>query len=818
MPSLSYFNSQNNANVSPAVAANTLSAAQNPSPNPADQTFEYTVFKNEKDNIPEAGRRTWADFSTRMQHHTPRKTKEGTKLFSPVKYKSGARRGNDGVEAITMAVFDVDVGVTPEAVKSILGGFAYVLHSTWSHTPDKPSYRVIVPFTTPVPKQVWPQIWPRLNLFLGGINDPATKDPARIYYLPSHPEGRGDFFVAVGEGKPLDIADLPELPQAAKAQIQSTNSHSNVKIEGIEDIPRDLGPEAGLHEVCSRCGFMGHVSLPENQNTVSEPLWKAMISNAACFENADEWIHQASCHHDGYSKAVTDKSIKRFRDGSFGPMTCQRIQDLGFKGCPAGGCKTPTGKVTKAPAGLGSWATHRQSTGQDKLTTKQHVDNIVAMFDGHLQYINGEPYAYIDGHWPMLDERVEVEQLIAHYLGKKVSKAAVNELLSLVQIFQARTEQAVAPDMNLICLLNGTLNTRSGELIPHSPDHNLKSRINCVWDPAARCNRWLQFLDEIFVDDPDKAEKIQLLQEWFGYCMIPDNSQHKFLWLVGGGGNGKSVLLDILRLLVGLRYVSDAHIERLTRPAVLAELENKLVNISSEMSAEATLSDSNFKAIVAGDFIEAERKFKKPFSFKPTVRMIGATNHLPRLLDLSDGFFRRAIILTFNRKFEDADRDTKLIDKLVAELPGILVWAVQGLKNLRERKMFAIPESSIEALAQYRTDSDPERMFFDECLVFDLAGKGMTPNEIYAGYVVWCRASGHRAKAKNNFGKRLPDFGIDQVRVHSGKRWLVKPSPESNDVWNEARLFGVTIDIAPAIETDSIKTIGGHNLRHGEVR
>ncbi|MGB8409052.1 MAG: hypothetical protein WCE58_03985, partial [Gallionella sp.] len=235
-----------------------------------------------------------------------------------------------------MAVFDVDVGVTPEAVKSILGGFAYVLHSTWSHTPDKPSYRVIVPFTTPVPKQVWPQIWPRLNLFLGGINDPATKDPARIYYLPSHPEGRGDFFVAVGEGKPLDIADLPELPQAAKAQIQSTNSHSNVKIEGIEDIPRDLGPEAGLHEVCSRCGFMGHVSLPENQNTVSEPLWKAMISNAACFENADEWIHQASCHHDGYSKAVTDKSIKRFRDGSFGPMTCQRIQDLGFKGCPAG--------------------------------------------------------------------------------------------------------------------------------------------------------------------------------------------------------------------------------------------------------------------------------------------------------------------------------------------------------------------------------------------------------------------------------------------------------------------------------------------------
>ena len=192
--------------------------------------------------------------------------------------------------------------------------------------------------------------------------------------------------------------------------------------------------------------------------------------------------------------------------------------------------------------------------------------------------------------------------------------------------------------------------------------------------------------------------------------------------------------------------------------------------------------------------------------------MIGATNHLPRLQDLSDVFFRRAIILTFNRKFEDADRDTKLIDKLVAELPGILVWAVQGLNNLRQRKMFVIPESSIEALVQYRIDSDPERMFFDECLVLDPTGDGMTPNEIYAGYVVWCKVSGHRPKAKNNLGKRLPDFGIDQLRVHSGRRWLVKPSPDSNEVWNDARLFGVTPDTSPDMETGGRKTIDGHKL------
>jgi len=787
MPSTLYFNSFNEENALPVtVASAAAQSAENPAPNPASQTFEYTVFKNEKDNVPEAGKLTWADFSTRMQHHTPRKTKEGTKIFSPVKYKSGARRGNDGVEAITMAVFDVDGGVTPEAVKSILGGFAYILHSTWSHSPDKPSYRVIVPFTMPVPKQDWPQIWPRLNLFLGGINDPATKDPARIYYLPSHPEGRDDFFVAVGEGKPLDVADLPQLPPAVKAQIKSATSSnvSNVKIDGIEDIPRELSPEAGLHEVCSRCVFMGQVSQPENQNTVSEPLWKAMISNAACFDNADEWIHQASCHHDGYSEAVTDKSIQRFRDGSYGPTTCQRIQDLGFKGCPADGCKTCTGKVTKAPAGLGSWVVQQQQATKGKLSKKDHINNIVAMFNGLLRYVNHEPYSYRDGHWPMLDEQVDVTQVIAHYLGEGVSRTGINELLFLVQTFQANAEAAVAPDLNLMCLLNGTLDLQTGELVDHNPDHNLKCQVNCNWDPDKDCCRWDQFLEEIFVDDPDSAEKIQLLQEWFGYCLTADNSQHKFLLLVGSGGNGKSVLLDILTHLVGPKNISNAHIERLGDKGVRAELENKLVNISAEMGAQATIADSYLKEIVSGDVIEAERKFRDSFSFRPTVKLVGSTNHLPRLLDLSDGFFRRPMIMQFNRQFLDGERDPNLKDKLVAELPGILAWAVEGLKNLRKRGYFVIPKSSIDALNQYKQDSDPEGMFIEECVVVDPDGKGMSPKTLYAGYGRWCKVAGHRAKAKINFGKRLTDLGIVSMRPHEGKRWLVKPSPGSGAIWD----------------------------------
>ena len=103
-----------------------------------------------------------------------------------------------------------------------------------------------------------------------------------------------------------------------------------------------------------------------------------------------------------------------------------------------------------------------------------------------------------------------------------------------------------ATDRHLICLKNGTLDPRIGELLEHSPGHQLRNQLDVVWDREATCPRFLTFLDDIFRDDLDKQQKIDFLQEWFGYCLIPDTSQHKFVWLVGRGGNGKSVLLSVL--------------------------------------------------------------------------------------------------------------------------------------------------------------------------------------------------------------------------------------------------------------------------------
>lgn len=257
-----------------------------------------------------------------------------------------------------MAVLDIDNGTPVEQVVSQIKGYAYLLHSSYSHTAEYPKYRVILPLVKPSHADQWLIHWARINHWFGNINDPAVKDQSRGYFIPCRPIG-GQCFTRIGEGRFLDINELPELPPE---DLQNLPKHSprpsaKIKIEGIEEAPPDLNPAIGLVEIVNRCSFMQWASDPQNQDQVSEPLWMAMISNACFCEDSEAWIHQASCEHSGYDEAATDRRIERVRT-NYAPFTCQRIREHGFTQCPSGGCRLHSGLATKAPAGLWTWIRH----------------------------------------------------------------------------------------------------------------------------------------------------------------------------------------------------------------------------------------------------------------------------------------------------------------------------------------------------------------------------------------------------------------------------------------------------------------------------
>ncbi|MGA7923720.1 MAG: hypothetical protein WCA77_07075 [Thermoplasmata archaeon] len=166
-------------------------------------------FDRLSDKVPKPREWTWPELVVKLTHHDVREEKDGG-LWSPALYRLGATRGNDGVLEITAGVEDIDDGWSiPDAVALLeRQGLEFILHTSHSHTSNLPKYRVVVPFEQPVPSMVWGIAWPRIAALFEGHIDRGTKDPARIYFWPSHPLGEPSE-VRVGRGRPLDVWSLP---------------------------------------------------------------------------------------------------------------------------------------------------------------------------------------------------------------------------------------------------------------------------------------------------------------------------------------------------------------------------------------------------------------------------------------------------------------------------------------------------------------------------------------------------------------------------------------------------------------------------------
>jgi len=191
-----------------------------------------SLFENERATSPHREETTWAELKARLSRFALRDGKSGP-AWSPVRYAEGASRGNTGVECVSVTVMDVDDGTDPAEVHRRLGGlgFEHVIHSTHSSTPEHPKFRAIVPLGNPCSASSWPGVFPRLcTLLTDGHTDPDTKDPARLFYLPSAKPG-GKTFTYSGHGRAVLPADLPT-PTTGE-----TNRAPAVSVGGDSKIP-----------------------------------------------------------------------------------------------------------------------------------------------------------------------------------------------------------------------------------------------------------------------------------------------------------------------------------------------------------------------------------------------------------------------------------------------------------------------------------------------------------------------------------------------------------------------------------------------------
>ncbi len=362
-----------------------------------------------------------------------------------------------------------------------------------------------------------------------------------------------------------------------------------------------------------------------------------------------------------------------------------------------------------------------------------------------------QAYRYCDGVYvPWHPE--EIDQKIIQLYGPKTQPNhlhAVREFLN--SVCYVRPELINPRDF--LNLQNGVLHLASGELLPHSPDRFITVQVRTRFDPMATCPLWMKTLEQIL---PEPGARL-LLAQYVGYSLTSDNSYHKGLIMLGDGANGKSVIQQVWEA-VGTENCSALYLSDFKERFRLVELQDRLVNFSAEVEAKGLVDDARIKAVISGDGVTVERKNQPVFKIAPTCKIVVSCNSLPPTADRTHGYFRRWLIIPFTQTFEAAKRDRGRANRIIqTELSGVLNWAISGYKSLLKAGEFTETESSLEALQEYRRQSNPAIDFMEENVsVFEGDHPTILLQDAYRAY----RVSGQKTMAlklwgRNNFRKEM---------------------------------------------------------------
>lgn len=324
-----------------------------------------------------------------------------------------------------------------------------------------------------------------------------------------------------------------------------------------------------------------------------------------------------------------------------------------------------------------------------------------------------------------------------------------------------------------INLMNGTLTIDlegNIQLRDHRREDYFFHVLPYCYDPSAECHLFLRFLDRVI---PEREAQM-LLAEYIAQCFIKGYGNiQKMLILFGDGSNGKSVLLDVIKALMGGENVSELSLSGLTRnDNERVHIEHKLLNISHESAGD--IDYSVLKLMVSGDPLTAKYLYRNAYIIKDYAKLITSFNELPRP-EQTHGFFRRCIILPMTVTITEEERDVNLARKIIAEeLPGILNWVLEGMKRFLTNGYQLTKSPMCEAaLDAYKANSNSVISFFNECCVpcDDYEQKG---KDIYDAYKSFCYEEKLNYLGQKKFYEEFGKLKTNPHESHHTRMFSVK--------------------------------------------
>lgn len=318
-----------------------------------------------------------------------------------------------------------------------------------------------------------------------------------------------------------------------------------------------------------------------------------------------------------------------------------------------------------------------------------------------------------------------------------------------------------------------TLNLK--DVTVHAPDpaQYISMQLGTRYNDAAMCPTWLQFIHDIFSGD---STTIAFVQRAIGYSLTGDTSEQKMFLCYGEGTNGKSVLLKTLMALLG-DYAGNASFatfdgdHRSESTNDLAKLRGKRFVTIIETNEDRRLDEAKVKAVTGGDPISCRFLYGEFFTYTPTYKIWLAMNHKPVIRGTDRGIWRRIVLIPFLENFEPR-KDKHLDQKLLTELPGILNWALDGLKSWHKEGLGSAP-SIDAATVEYQRESDNLGTWMVESTVVDPYGE-LISTDAYTDYADWVKGRGERyPMTQTTWGRGLAARGFQSVRKRVGVRQVI---------------------------------------------
>ena len=318
----------------------------------------------------------------------------------------------------------------------------------------------------------------------------------------------------------------------------------------------------------------------------------------------------------------------------------------------------------------------------------------------------------------------------------------------------------------------GVVDLRSGETRPNRPD-DLMTKVTAV-APGGHCPLWLDFLGRVTGGD---GELESFLQRVAGYALTGSTREHALFFLYGTGANGKSVTIDTLARIGG-DYTRAAPVEMFMasrndrHPTELASLRGARLVTATETEGNRRWAESRIKHLTGGGMISARVMRGDPFDFEPIFKLVITGNHKPRLNGVDEAIRRRMNMIPFVVTIPPEERDHDLPEKLQAEWPGILAWAIEGAVDWHANGLQP-PAAVTEATDEYLAGEDLIAVWIDERCYQEPTARTLS-SELFASFKDWNEAAGERPGTQRAFSMALENHGYqkEEKKAREGRYFL----------------------------------------------